>query len=247
MAMFDYLFGIVLGQCLLQHTDNLSKTLQNPLLTASEAQEIAALICKTLEKMCNDESFDLFWQTFLRLQKQYGVHEPELPWKKKAPAHYEVGAGRGQHPSTVVDVYRPVYFEYLDHVVSRIHDRLDQPGYAVLRQLEDLLQKAAKDESSDQELDSVMQHFKNDFTRSSLAAQLVLLPAALQLQGQPITLKLIMAFFKSFSPAQQNNFPEICTLLKLIIITPATNAVSERSASALRRIKTYLCSTLSQA
>ena len=37
MAMFDYLFGIVLGQRLLQHTNNLSKTLQNPLLTALEA------------------------------------------------------------------------------------------------------------------------------------------------------------------------------------------------------------------
>ena len=61
------------------------------------------------------------------------MHEPELSWKRKAPARYEVGAGREQHPSTVVDVYCPVYFECLDHVVSCIHDRFDQPGYAVLR------------------------------------------------------------------------------------------------------------------
>ena len=36
-----------------------------------------------------------------------------------------------------------------------------------------------------------------------------------QLQEQPITLKLITAFFKSLSLAQQNNFSEMCTLLKL--------------------------------
>ena len=30
---------------------------------------------------------------------------------------------------------------------------------------------------------------------------------------------------------------EICTLLKLVLVVPATNAVSERSASALCRVK----------
>ena len=48
------------------------------------------------------------------------------------------------------------------------------------------------------------------------------------------------------SNAVQASFSEICTLLKLIIVIPATNAVSERSASALRRVKTYLRSTMTQ-
>ena len=48
------------------------------------------------------------------------------------------------------------------------------------------------------------------------------------------------------SSAMQANFSEICTLLKLIMVIPATNAVSERSASALRRVKTYLRSTMTQ-
>ena len=39
---------------------------------------------------------------------------------------------------------------------------------------------------------------------------------------------------------------EICKLLTLILVIPATNAVSERSASALRRVKSYLRSTMSQ-
>ena len=36
---------------------------------------------------------------------------------------------------------------------------------------------------------------------------------------------------------------EICTLGKLMLVMPATNAVSERSFSALKRVKTYLRST----
>ncbi len=56
----------------------------------------------------------------------------------------------------------------------------------------------------------------------------------------------IVDLFKSMSPAQRNSMSEICTLLKLTQVVPATNAESERSASALRRVKSYLRSTMSQ-
>ena len=41
-------------------------------------------------------------------------------------------------------------------------------------------------------------------------------------------------------------FSEIATVVKLILVMPATNALSERSFSALRRIKNYLRSTMTQ-
>ena len=52
---------------------------------------------------------------------------------------------------------------------------------------------------------------------------------------------------QSLSPGVQSSMSEAFTLLRLILVMPATNAVSERSASALRRVKNYLCSTMSQA
>ena len=48
MNRFDFLFGLVFAESLLRHTDNLSKTLQAPYLTASEGQQVADLTCKTL-------------------------------------------------------------------------------------------------------------------------------------------------------------------------------------------------------
>ena len=42
MTKFEYLFGVMLGEYILSHTDNLSKTVQNPKLTSSEGQSIAA-------------------------------------------------------------------------------------------------------------------------------------------------------------------------------------------------------------
>ena len=48
------------------------------------------------------------------------------------------------------------------------------------------------------------------------------------------------------SSALQFGISEISTILKLIMVVPATNAVSERSASALQRVKIYLRATMSQ-
>ena len=39
---------------------------------------------------------------------------------------------------------------------------------------------------------------------------------------------------------------EICRLAKLVLVMPATNAVSERCFSAMRRLKTYLRSSMGQ-
>ena len=39
---------------------------------------------------------------------------------------------------------------------------------------------------------------------------------------------------------------EVCVLASLMLVKPATNAISERSFSALRRIKSYLRATMSQ-
>ena len=42
------------------------------------------------------------------------------------------------------------------------------------------------------------------------------------------------------------HFSEVVILIKLLLIVPATNAVSERSCSTLHRIKTYLRTTIIQ-
>ena len=41
-------------------------------------------------------------------------------------------------------------------------------------------------------------------------------------------------------------FGQLCRVAHLILVMPATNAVSERSFSTLRRVKSYLRSTMNQ-
>ena len=51
--------------------------------------------------------------------------------------------------------YRVIYYEALDLVVEAIVERFNQPGYKVLKNLEQLLLKVCKNLSHDEELDFV--------------------------------------------------------------------------------------------
>ena len=106
--------------------------------------------------------------------------------------------------------------------------------------------KAAQGEEYKDELGFVIDQYGDDFTTSSLTTQLEILTSAFSSSSEKPTLATIKEHIVSLSPAQGVLISEVCTVLKLIMVMPATNAISERSASVLRRGKTYLHSTMSQ-
>ncbi len=49
-----------LGELILRHTDNLSRTLQSPKMSAPEGANVAAMAVATLETIRSDAGFDAF-------------------------------------------------------------------------------------------------------------------------------------------------------------------------------------------
>ena len=189
-------------------------------MTASEAQHIADLTCQTLLKIRDDTHFDLFWQFVIQIQEKYDINAPELPRKRKAPARFEIGSSHVEHSCTVQDVYRPIYFECVDYVVSCICDRFNQPGYIKLLKLENVLLKAAKNLPYQEDLDTVEEGYGSDFDVSRLSTQLQLFTTAMaEFDQSDICIPFIKSHLQSMSSAVQANFSEICTLLKLIMVT----------------------------
>ena len=60
MTTFTYLFGSMLGELVLKHTDNLSRTLQHVSFSAAEGQQITVMTVATLNSMRSDDQFDIF-------------------------------------------------------------------------------------------------------------------------------------------------------------------------------------------
>ena len=79
-----------------------------------------------------------------------------------------------------------------------------------------------------------------------MKAQLEILATHFQTFSCNVSFKDIKAYFQSLSVPASSLFSEIITLMQLILVLPATNATSERSFSAMRRVKNYLRSTMGQ-
>ena len=246
MESFNYFFGISVGELVLKHGDNLSKALQNESISAAEGQRLASLTVTTLTKIRDAEQYDLFWQLITRKASALDVSKPTLPRKRKAPQRYEIGTGESHFPEGVEEHYRQIYFEILDLAITCVKARFDQPGYCTYQVTEGLLLKAVRGENYTAELDSASSFYGDDFSVPTLQVQLQTLRTQFEKESH-ITLQDIIQYLKTFNNAELTIYSEVVTLLKLILVSPATNATSERTFSAMRRIKTYLRSTMGQA
>ena len=246
MESFNYFFGISIGELVLKHGDNLSTALQNESISAAEGQRLASMTVTTLTKIRDTEQYDLFWQLITKKASALNVSEPTLSRKRKAPQRYEIGTGEPHFPERVEEYYRQVYFEVLDLAITCVKARFDQPGYCKYQVIESLLLKAVRGEDFTAELESASSFYVDDFSASTLQVQLQTLRTQFEHESH-ITLQDIIKYLKSFKEAELTIYSEVVTLLKLILVSPATNATSERTFSAMRRIKTYLRSTMGQA
>ena len=249
MATFGFFFGLVLSEKILRHTDALSRTLQKPELSSAEGQEIARLTVKTLQSIRTESAFDDFWLLVERRRELLDVEEPTLPRRRKTPRRFDAGNAAAEYPSTAKDMYRQVYYEALDLSVTSITDRFDQPGFKVYSNVEQLLFKACTGDNYQKELDAVCTFYKGDLEQHELLAQLEVLKTLYieKAEGDKPSVACLRKILCSLSPAQRSLIDVVCRAFQLLLIMPATNATSERSFSALRRIKSYLRSTMTQA
>ena len=133
MTLFDFMFGIVLGELLLRRGDNLSQTLKSPHISAAEGHKFARMTLQTLQSLRSEENFMLFWAKVTKLSDDLEVNDPLLPRRRERPLQYEEGRSDGHHPREVEDLYRQIYYEALDLITNGIQQRFDQPGYEIFK------------------------------------------------------------------------------------------------------------------
>ena len=250
MKSFDFLFGVVLGEMLLRQSDNLSKTLQKKSISAAEGQHVGKMVIDTLHSLRTEE---LFWTkvTTMAGSADIDVDEPQLPRRRKAPKRYEDGSTSGDFHGTPKAFYRQLYYEAIDSIVNTLENRFHQPGYQIYCKL---LVKASTKEDFQALLDFICSFYKDDFHPGLLQAQLLTFGLDFQAVHKQLcgdratkpTIFEIRDYFKSLSHAQRQLLHQVCRVLQMILVMPATNATSERSFSALRQVKNYLRGTMGQ-
>ena len=94
------------------------------------------------------------------------------------------------------------------------------------------------------ELTTVCNLYGSDLHAANLKMQLELLSD--HISGKNTDIFDVKKYLQELTPAVKALFSEVVLLMKLILVLPATNATSERSFSAMRRVKSHLRSTMGQ-
>ena len=192
-------------------------------------------------------AFQAFFDLVELIRTSAGVEQPSLPRKRKVPRHIDDENGGAYFSETVEDHYCLQYFEALDLALVSIRDRFDQPGYAVYCKLEELLLKGAAGSDFSEQLREVSGIY-HEIDASQLEVQLSNLATYFQKSGIAVSLQESASITcEACLQLQRLFYSEVCTLAHIILVMPASNAVSERSFSVMRQINSYLRNTMVQA
>ena len=132
-------------------------------------------------------------------------------------------------------ICKNAYYEALDLITNCVRSWFDQPGYNTYKNLQELLFKAIKWDNFESELQYVSQFYQDDINSANLHIQLQILTHDYPTE-ESTSIFDIRNYMKGLSPAKKQLMVEVCTVLKLILVMPASNATSERPFSALWRV-----------
>ena len=143
--------------------------------------------------------------------------------------------------------YCQIFYQSIDMVTNCIRDRFQQKDYIeTFQTMENLLLKALREEDFGLELQQISSLFGSNLDKFKSETQLTTLIHIID--EKQVAIKDAIKVISSLNASQKLLVlvSEVLKLVKLILLVPTTNAVSERSCSTLRRVKTYLRSSMTQ-
>ena len=164
-----------------------------------------------------------------------------MPRRKNVLNCYLIGKIAGQHPENVEEEYQRQYYAALNSVITCIKERFEQKDYEMYATLEQLLIKAILGQSFEEELQKVIGFYHDDFNDDKLRVQLRTLSVVIvQGEGSVNTFHDKRILVKQLKKPIRNVISEVVKMNKLVNVMPATNAVSESSFNAMRRLGLFL-------
>ena len=194
----------------------------------------AAVVRENLLQIRDDVEceFRTIFQAAAEKSHQLNIEPLSLPRQRKIPRRFN--DGDEQHaPGSAEELYRAQYIAAIDSAVTNIDTHFTSTDITVYQQLADMLTTGKAN-------DAVISQYPE-------------LTASLQLeldfycrQYEHTSVDRVRAVFCDMVPEVRKLFPQVSVLLRLLLVSPASSCTVERSFSPLRRMKTWLLSTMTQ-
>lgn len=247
ITQFQFLVTLEIIVELLSVTLPLSRQFQDPSIDLSQAYLMAYNSIGIFQKQrqMSTEHFEKLFQRAISLADDLRV-DISIPRLNNRQAHR---ANNQIETADVCTYYRTaVFIPMLDFLVSELSERFSKERHQTILNLQGLIPAFLLRPDSDMErvLKSISV-YENDLPSSihEVKGELLLWCSyweSISLKDRPATA------IDSISAARSGyyKYPNIQCLLHLLAVLPATSCTAERSFSTLRRVKTYLRSTMGQ-
>ncbi|XP_031338364.1 52 kDa repressor of the inhibitor of the protein kinase-like isoform X1 [Photinus pyralis] len=232
----DFIVSMGVAAYCLSFTLNLSKNLQSvdqDLSTAlSHVDDVKSVLRGIRER--SDEEFKSLYLQANKLASEVGA-TISMPRTCNRQTH------RSNIGANAEDYYRAAIFvPFVDHVITQLRDRFD--GICSVISLEGLIPEYLS-KYDDMAILKAAEFYDQDMPGSMLELTSELKMWRQKWQGQQTVPKTAIEALKE---CEEMFFPNIRVLLQIFLVLPVTTATAERSFSVLRRLKTYLRSTMTE-
>ncbi len=250
LDQFGTFYGLKLAGQVFAASEHLSTVLQGKETNAQQAQQAATQVVKFYQKMRTPEKFTEHFNAIVQ-DSEGKTQSPTLPRYRKMPKRLDDGSEEHRF-GTVEEYYKQAYFEVLDLLVAELSRRFSQKSFGIVGELESMFLDAANGKEYHIP-DTVMDLYKEDVDFKRLEFQLRILPDTIKSVSfekgcsvKKVTIIDTIVDTLNSSSVLKRMFSEVSVLLRIYLTIPVTTASSERSFSCLRRLKTYLRSTMTQ-
>ncbi|XP_062511818.1 zinc finger MYM-type protein 1-like [Corticium candelabrum] len=250
LRKFQTLFGLKLGHLLFSAAEEVSKALQAVDTSIQEAMTSVNVAAQYYNRHRTDVEYEKFYASAIKLATDLDLEGPCLSRPRRQPRRVDDGSSPHVHDTPKV-FFRQRYFEACDILINDLKDRFDQKEVMEpLLTIESLLLKAANSRAyEDAWKKFCCSCYKEDLDIESLDSQLKLMYDAIHQelpQVKEITSIRTICQALNANQGLKILLSEVHKLVRLFLTVPISSATSERTFSALRRVKTYLRSTITQ-
>ncbi|XP_072025658.1 52 kDa repressor of the inhibitor of the protein kinase-like [Amphiura filiformis] len=218
--------------------ETLNAGLQARTATMSGMKSAVNTVMTELKELREATVFESIFTETSDLITKLDLNPLAVPRRRRPPARF-TGPAAAHHAESAVEHFRMAYFQLVDGMMNNLSDRFGEGSKADLQDYQKL-EEIITTGIVDQDILHKYPEFNTNLTAFKTQLDMFLHTS------KATTIEGATRAYQNMSADVRALFPDVKSLLKLMLVCPVTSCECERSFSALRRLKTWLRSTMTQ-
>lgn len=238
MQTFKFLFLLNSLILIFDQIEIVNSVLQSKTLIYNDVKLMIENLFKSL--MSQRNKFHDLWTESVDKAKKLNIEEPILPRSRKMPKRYDEGSDPYVF-ETPEKMFRQIFFEIIDLTVNSLKNRFQKDVMEHISEFEAFAVGKADAEET-------VKFYGSDLDKDKLTLHRDMFLDVCKSKNEKVSniQDVVNILGRENNCYLRELLPEFVKFVRIFLTIPVTSCTSERSFSALRRLKTFLRSTMTQ-